>query len=407
MDNELARDGDAVRRALGADDTATFPTVVFPEQEGKVPAADGTLCDLCVGLPGRQDQVAVAPECGRGVGGRRVRRRRWQRSVTRRGGRRVQEDWICAGAGVGAAVDAHAGGSAHGRVSRGQTPLAVGAAGRGRRVGARGRTRGQGEGRGRRGRVRRGHVGRGRSLGRWAAHACRVNARLAEEVDPRLSSVCVPWLGEEVGGDGAVQVVVRGRAAEGGVGVAGDGVGVAARGGAVRVAARGGAVHVAARGGAVQVVAGGGAVHVRAGGRLERVTACTAACEVLVGRHRGGKRASARGERWGAVGRFTATCRHTLHLDTSASHGPWLVIRPARTITAARDGSVQHRRLVGAEPWLPWLWCCVVAVRRGSGWVPLVPADSKRMLRLAVRGQSRPARLRAMSDRRSGKGKAE
>lgn len=61
MDNELAWYGDAVGGALGADDSATLPTVVFPEQEGEVAVADGAVGDVRVWLPRRQEQVTLTP----------------------------------------------------------------------------------------------------------------------------------------------------------------------------------------------------------------------------------------------------------------------------------------------------------------------------------------------------------
>ena len=54
MHDVRRRDGDAVRRAVGADDAAALPAVVLPKPEGKRAAADGALADLRVGLPGRE-----------------------------------------------------------------------------------------------------------------------------------------------------------------------------------------------------------------------------------------------------------------------------------------------------------------------------------------------------------------
>ena len=192
VDNELAGYGDAVGRALRAHDASTFPAMVFAEQEGELPVAHRTVCDVRVGLPWRQHQIALTSAGrgrGRGIGGRG-----WQRSLTvgrgRGRGRRVYHNGVCTGARLGAGVGPHARGAAHGRLGRCETPLAVGAAARGRRVGGRGRARRQSERRGRRWSV---EVGSGPRLGRLRAHAS-----LAQEVDPRFSPVRVLRLSEQV-----------------------------------------------------------------------------------------------------------------------------------------------------------------------------------------------------------------
>jgi hypothetical protein len=50
--------GDPVRRAVGAYDPPTFPTMMLPEQESKLLLADRTLVDLGVGLPGWGHDIA-------------------------------------------------------------------------------------------------------------------------------------------------------------------------------------------------------------------------------------------------------------------------------------------------------------------------------------------------------------
>jgi hypothetical protein len=92
VDYELAGYGDAVRRALRAHDASALPAVVLSKQEREVPAAYRAGCNVRVGLPRRQHQIALAP-----IGPR------WLRC-----GRRVEDDGVGAGARVRAAGGPHA-----------------------------------------------------------------------------------------------------------------------------------------------------------------------------------------------------------------------------------------------------------------------------------------------------------
>jgi hypothetical protein len=195
VDDELARDGDAVRRACRAHDAAALSAVVLTEQECKGFPTHRTVRHLGVGLPRRQHDITAPPDSARvGLRGRHRGRRRRGRQRAGGGRRRVQHNGVCGGGAGGARVHADARRAAHGRLGRGQAALAVGAAARGRRVGTRGAVRkrvsrgggGGGEGRGVRG--QRGGVG----AGAWTIRK-KVHPRFLLAPTPRLLGdiVCI------------------------------------------------------------------------------------------------------------------------------------------------------------------------------------------------------------------------
>lgn len=61
VDDELARDGDAMGRASGTNDASALPTVVLPIKESELAAADKAVCDIGVRLPRRQHQITLPP----------------------------------------------------------------------------------------------------------------------------------------------------------------------------------------------------------------------------------------------------------------------------------------------------------------------------------------------------------
>jgi hypothetical protein len=100
-------------------DEGRLPAVVLSKQKCKLPAAHGAPRDFSIGLPRGQDKIALTPRLGR---------QRWQRRhiAGERGARRVVDVYgVSARVAGGGAVHADARGAAHGRLGRGQAPLAL------------------------------------------------------------------------------------------------------------------------------------------------------------------------------------------------------------------------------------------------------------------------------------------